>query len=415
MVVLGRQLQLGELQAGLVPRVVKAAFSAGVRPCVELHFSDGRTLTCTGDHRLLTAEGQWVTAAKLVVGQSEIAVRVEGPRVDREGSTANSRLEMRRAKSQWMADRGQRVNRLAPICGHYGKGGGVVPLRRVRLIVRRDVGVHPVFDLTVPGDFGDLDASFVANGVVAHNCIAELEVPLTFKLQFLEEAAAEKRKMKKGRKGGQGGGGQGGGQGGGGGGGNGGGSGGAIAASNLLTIGKGGQKGTSPSSHLPYSPYSTSDSLSSASASSRSHLDDLVLSQRKELTNFFCSISVEEKWLLTEMSTAELSDIISSAPEWETLRAALESYSKYAWEEDVLEISDDCFPETDTRVLTDTGFLFLHQLEDRFHQGESPLFACYDLATKAPLLSTGPLGTATAFEGPVDLQLCNQGHAMDEW
>jgi len=44
----------------------------------------------------------------------------------------------------------------------------------------------------------------VANGVVVHNCIAELEVPLTFKLQFLEEAAAEKRKIKNKRKGGAG-------------------------------------------------------------------------------------------------------------------------------------------------------------------------------------------------------------------
>ena len=54
------------------------------------------------------------------------------------------------------------------------------------------------------------------------------------------------------------------------------------------------------------------------------------------------SISVEEKWVLTEMSTAELSEIISQASEWETLRAALASYAQYAWEEDVLEISDDC-------------------------------------------------------------------------
>merc|ERR1712070_790647 len=71
------------------------------------------------------------------------------------------------------------------------------------------------------------------------------------------------------------------------------------------------------------------------------------------------------------MSTTELSDVISSydleltAAEalsnaegysddyssvqpfesytrWETLRAALESYAKYAWEEDVLEITEDC-------------------------------------------------------------------------
>ncbi len=37
-------------------------------------------------------------------------------------------------------------------------------------------------------------------GCFCQDCIAELEVPLTFKLQFLEEAAEEKRKIKKGRK-----------------------------------------------------------------------------------------------------------------------------------------------------------------------------------------------------------------------
>ena len=31
-----------------------------------------------------------------------------------------------------------------------------------------------------------------------------------------------------------------------------------------------------------------------------------------------------------------------SSTRWETLRAALESYAKYAWEEDVLEITEDC-------------------------------------------------------------------------
>ena len=51
-------------------------------------------------------------------------------------------------------------------------------------------------------------------------------------------------------------------------------------------------------------------------------------------------MATEEKWLLTEMSTSDLSDIISQSKEWETLRAALQSYTKYAWEEDMLEISE---------------------------------------------------------------------------
>ena len=103
------------------------------------------------------------------------------------------------------------------------------------------------------------------------------------------------------------------------------------------------------------------------------------------------SISVEEKWLLTEMSTAELSEIISQAGEWETLRAALASYAQYAWEEDVLEISDDCLPESDTRVLTDKGMLFVDEIETRIRRGERVLYACYELDSEALCYRTGKL------------------------
>ena len=103
------------------------------------------------------------------------------------------------------------------------------------------------------------------------------------------------------------------------------------------------------------------------------------------------SISVEEKWLLTEMSTAELSEIISQASEWETLRAALASYAQYAWEEDVLEISDDCFPESDTRVLTDRGLLYVDEIEARLRRGERVLYACYEMDSEALCYRTGKL------------------------
>ena len=103
------------------------------------------------------------------------------------------------------------------------------------------------------------------------------------------------------------------------------------------------------------------------------------------------SISVEEKWLLTEMSTAELSEIISQAGEWETLRAALASYAQYAWEEDVLEISDDCFAESDTRVLTDTGLLYVDEIETRLRRGEKVLYACYEMDSEALCYTTGKL------------------------
>jgi len=69
---------------------------------------------------------------------------------------------------------------------------------------------------------------------------------------------------------------------------------------------------------------------------------ELIVGHRKELTNFWSSISIEEKWCLTEMSATELSSIIARNKHWETLRAALGSYAKFEWEEDVLEITEDC-------------------------------------------------------------------------
>ena len=67
----------------LVPRTVTAASLTGVKPCVELRFDDGRTLVCTADHRILTGDGQWVTAGKLEVGCSDVVVGAQYPRVDR--------------------------------------------------------------------------------------------------------------------------------------------------------------------------------------------------------------------------------------------------------------------------------------------------------------------------------------------
>ena len=64
---------------GLSVRKVDAAFDRGERECVELLFSDGRTLVCTPDHRLRTADGRWVEAGRLLVGTDEVAVGVEYP------------------------------------------------------------------------------------------------------------------------------------------------------------------------------------------------------------------------------------------------------------------------------------------------------------------------------------------------
>lgn len=145
-------------QTGLVPRrvsrVTRVPFQ---RACVELRFSDGRTLICTPDHRIRTAEGQWMQAQKLVVGLTEVAASEESP--ERLRPDADSSLP---------------------------PAGKMRPLSKVKLTGRRDVGLRTVYDLTVPAprskhNPSDDLHSFMASGIVVHNCnqIADIVHELT--------------------------------------------------------------------------------------------------------------------------------------------------------------------------------------------------------------------------------------------
>ncbi len=51
----------------------------GVRDCMELVLQDGRTLVCTPDHQILCADGRWVRADELVIGQDRVVVGLEAP------------------------------------------------------------------------------------------------------------------------------------------------------------------------------------------------------------------------------------------------------------------------------------------------------------------------------------------------
>ena len=60
-------------------------------------------------------------------------------------------------------------------------------------------------------------------------------------------------------------------------------------------------------------------------------------------------------------------------------------------EEERLTEKIDCFPERDTRVLTNRGLLFLDEIEDRQRAGEEVLFGCYDVASRELRYSTGKI------------------------
>jgi hypothetical protein len=130
---------LADDSKGLTGRPVTAVMPRGERPCIELLFNDGRTLTCTPDHRILTAAGQWVEARDLIVDESEVSV---GPTYPLESA---------------------RVRYAVP------RDLTSMPMFKVKLVGRRAVGVKNTFDLSVDGP-ADVEPAFTANGIVVHNC-----------------------------------------------------------------------------------------------------------------------------------------------------------------------------------------------------------------------------------------------------
>jgi len=50
----------------------------GKKECIELVFEDGRTLTCTPDHKILTKNG-WVEADKITLNENKVLVSIENP------------------------------------------------------------------------------------------------------------------------------------------------------------------------------------------------------------------------------------------------------------------------------------------------------------------------------------------------
>ena len=51
----------------------------GVRDCISLVLQDGRELVCTPDHKILCADGSWVRADQLVIGEDRVIVGLESP------------------------------------------------------------------------------------------------------------------------------------------------------------------------------------------------------------------------------------------------------------------------------------------------------------------------------------------------
>ena len=58
--------------------------------------------------------------------------------------------------------------------------------------------------------------------------------------------------------------------------------------------------------------------------------DDDILSSVYDLGQYWAALSMEEKWLLTEMSATDLYQLMKHDQHWEILRTASESVSYFA-------------------------------------------------------------------------------------
>jgi len=237
-------------------------------------------------------------------------------------------------------------------------------------------------------------------GCFCRDCIAELDVPYAFKMQFLEDERERERerereqdkrlghhdhgKKKKGKH-------------------------------QKDTKNKPDQQQLLAASNAPNSAQPASSSNRDSSPPPYT-LDSLILTGGPELQQYWLSLSMEEKWALTELPISQLQTLITQHPCWELLRAALESYTEYAWEEDVLEIHDGATITLADEMCEESGMgdmlaamahaIHMRQLEER---GD------LDAACEATLRSIAPYthpangddGSGTMIQDPIQALTLN--------
>jgi len=75
----GNVLGWSENKNGMVPSRQVAFMDKGMRDCVELTFQDGRKLTCTEDHPVLTSDKKWVKVKDVELNSTKIKLSVNYP------------------------------------------------------------------------------------------------------------------------------------------------------------------------------------------------------------------------------------------------------------------------------------------------------------------------------------------------
>ena len=117
-----------------------AVIRQGLRKCIALTLQDGRTLTCTPDHKILRADGQWVRADRLRPGRDRVVIGLEAPIDEPRPDEAGYRLRTGEFSfGMETSDERQRTLAFARLLGHLLDDGSISALGQARINVGQAV------------------------------------------------------------------------------------------------------------------------------------------------------------------------------------------------------------------------------------------------------------------------------------
>ena len=67
---------------GIVNIGQQALLDKGLQNCITLTLQDGRKITCTPNHKFLSASGEWITAENIVTGETALKMALDNPKCD---------------------------------------------------------------------------------------------------------------------------------------------------------------------------------------------------------------------------------------------------------------------------------------------------------------------------------------------
>ncbi len=119
----------------------------GERDCVLLAFQDGRTLVCTPDHKILCADGRWVRADEIVLGQDRVIVGLETPLDEPGHDEADYVLHVGNLTFTMSTERERlRTLAFARLLGHLLSDGSISLLGQGRMHVGQAMDREAVLD-----------------------------------------------------------------------------------------------------------------------------------------------------------------------------------------------------------------------------------------------------------------------------